>query len=256
MNATPNRPPKRNLARLAPTLDKQLLAYATAATAAGIGLLAQPAEARVVYTPANISMPLSSSGVHIDINNDGVSDFVFYHEFDGGHRYPEGAYQSGLLAYGSVAGNGLWGVESRGVECAAVLPNAVKVGPGKPFAAEAVLFSRAGSYTRGVSSHCKWHEANRGAFLGLKFVVNGQTHYGWVHVSAGANNLDTPVINGYAYETVPNQPILTGERNGPAVQMQGSMLPLPEEQPASLGLLARGADGLAIWRRSEETAAI
>jgi hypothetical protein len=240
MNAHANRASKRNLARLAPTIDKQLLAYATAATAAGIGLLAQPAAAKVVYTPASISIPLSDSGVHVDINNDGVSDFVFYHEFAQGHQYPEGAYQSGLLAYGSVAGNDVWGVQSKGVECAAVLPNGIKVGPGKPFAAEAALFSKAGSYTRGVSSHCKWHEANRGAFLGLKFIVNGQTHYGWMHVTAGANNLDTPVINGYAYETVPNKPILTGERNGPVVETQADLLAGPELQPASLGLLARG----------------
>ena len=251
-----SRSEKRTLALLAPTLDKQLLAYAAAATAAGIGLLAQPAAAKVVYTAANIAIPLSSTGVHVDINNDGVSDFVFYHEFGQGHRYPEGAYQSGLLLYGSVAGNGAWGVESRGIECAAVLPKGVRVGPGKPFAAEAALFSRAGSYTRGVTSHCKWHEASRGAFLGLKFVVDGQTHYGWAHVTAGANNLDTPVLNGYAYETVPNQPILTGQTSGP-VENADSFAPINPlaPTPATLGLLARGESGLQVWRRPEEQGA-
>jgi len=104
-----------------------------------------------------------------------------------------------------------------------------------------------------VTEHCPWGSKHRGAFLGLKFVVDGQAHYGWAHVTVGGNST---VLNGYAYETVPNQPLLTGKTSGPVAETQASLTPIPEQQPASLGLLARGADGLAIWRRTDEAAAI
>jgi len=41
-------------------LERNLRAYATAASAAGVGmgLLAQPTEARIVYTPANLKIAI------------------------------------------------------------------------------------------------------------------------------------------------------------------------------------------------------
>jgi len=65
-----------------------------------------------------------------------------------------------------------------------------------------------------------------------------------------------PLITGYAYETTPNTSIKDGTISGP--EKVGSLAPAemlaPNPQPASLGLLARGSDGIAIWRREEEAA--
>jgi hypothetical protein len=57
-------------------LHKRWLGYAAAAGAAGVGLLAtaQPARADIIYTPAQISL---DGGATLDLNNDGVADFVF-----------------------------------------------------------------------------------------------------------------------------------------------------------------------------------
>jgi hypothetical protein len=72
----------------------------------------------------------------------------------------------------------------------------------------------------------------------------------------------TAVLTGYAYETIPNKPIITGKTKGPddgSVEQQndpgpGASLisPIPETpQPASLGMLALGAQGVPLWRRKE-----
>jgi hypothetical protein len=150
MNAPDSRTPRRNLARLTPTLDKQLLAYATAATAAGIGLLAQPAEAKIVYTAANTTIQGNGGNLNLDLNNDGIADFIIFNGFPEGVRHPEGAFGYGLNIYPAQAGNEIWGVLSaKGFECAAALPPSVKVGPGAAFQSRSIaLFLASGSYTR------------------------------------------------------------------------------------------------------------
>jgi len=80
------------------------------------------------------------------------------------------------------------------------------------------------------------------AYLGLKFDdLKGKTHYGWARV-------EVPIsggywLTGYAYETVPNKPIITGKTKGPDVITV---------EPATLGRLARGAPMKA--SRREKTA--
>ena len=235
--------------RLAPKLDKRLLAYAAAASAAGVGLLTQSAEAKVVYTAVNTKIGYNQN-VNLDLNHDGMADFILSLQFGQGRRYPEGGFDSLLAIYAGQAGNEVWGVQSaKGWECAAALPAGVKVGAGAAFQQQYLqLFNVAGSYTRGDSEHCPWDGLRRGAFLGLKFVVNGLTHYGWAHVTV--INVTSTVLDGYAYETVPNQAIDTGKTSGPVTQ--ASFTPLPVPQPATLGMLAQGSRGLSIWRKDED----
>src|SRR5215475_3125762 len=68
--------PTRNLASLNSLLDKKLLAYASAAGAAGVGLLAmaQPAEASVVARTVHLKIGPST---FLDLDGDGVKDFEF-----------------------------------------------------------------------------------------------------------------------------------------------------------------------------------
>jgi hypothetical protein len=142
MNAPDSRTPRRNLARLTPTLDKQLLAYATAATAAGIGLLAQPAEAKIVYTAANTTIQGNGGNLNLDLNNDGIADFTIFNGFPEGVRHPEGAFGYGLISIRRKRA-------TKFGECAAALPPSVKVGPGAAFQSRSIaLFLASGSYTR------------------------------------------------------------------------------------------------------------
>ena len=73
------KPLTRPATNLAANINQRLLGYATAATAAGVGVLAlaQPAEAKIVYTPVNIPITLNGPAVQVDLNHDGIIDFSF-----------------------------------------------------------------------------------------------------------------------------------------------------------------------------------
>ena len=244
----------RTSSRIAPKLDKHLFAYAAAATAAGVGMLAtsQSAEAKIVYTPANSTIEKNTI-FNLDLNNDGVADFSFYFFSYNPRKVPPpplGYHDEGLSLSPLKAANEVWGVAtSVFTSCAAALPAGAKVGPGAAFQANAVvLFGSAGSaYSNRV--FCKFGQLAHGAFLGMKFVINGTAHYGWAHVTVSNGNA---VLKGYAYETVPNTPIATGKTGGPVSVSSLDLNRFSQPQPATLGLLARGADGLQIWRKEEE----
>jgi hypothetical protein len=101
----------------------------------------------------------------------------------------------------------------------------------------------------------------------LKFSIGGQTHYGWARLNVTVTFTGLfksggtyAVLTGYAYETVPNTPIVTGKTKGAAADVSGthqSTTPHHSRQvrapPASLGLLARGAAALDIWRKRPAT---
>ena len=70
------------------------------------------------------------------------------------------------------------------------------------------------------------------AYLGLKFVIKGKKHFGWARVKLSISGQSiTAILTGYAYETIPGKPIITGATKG------------TEEQAGSLGALAAGAGG-------------
>ena len=242
---------------LTPKLDSRLVAYATAATAAGVGLLAtsQAAEAKIVYTKADVVINHLYSGVILDLNNDGVADFSFYYARYPGARVPLGFHSSALNISPKQSGNGVWEVNEvvNGFtdQCVAALPAKAKVGPGAPFVGSnpiALWFSNGTAYET-VKPGCFFKELHRGAFLGLKFMISGEVHYGWAHVTH-SDVQDSNTLDGYAYETVANQPIFTGKTSGTIAEVN-SMQGL-DPQPATLGMLAAGARGLEIWRRAAE----
>ena len=69
-------------------------------------------------------------------------------------------------------------------------------------------------------------------YLGIMFQIKGKPHYGWarLNVSGGGGSLGG-VLTGYAYETIPNKPIIAGKTKGPDVITV---------EPATLGRLALG----------------
>jgi hypothetical protein len=81
-------------------------------------------------------------------------------------------------------------------------------------------------------------------YLGLTFYIDKKKHYGWARVSAITRRHPlriTGIVTGYAYETIPNKPIIAGKTKGPDVVTV---------QPATLGHLAAGASGIPAWRKA------
>jgi len=50
---------------------------------------------------------------------------------------------------------------------------------------------------------------NQDAFMGIKFTISGNTHYGWVRIMWNGTNF---IYKDYAYENVPNALILAGDK--------------------------------------------
>jgi hypothetical protein len=107
-----------------------------------------------------------------------------------------------------------------------------------------------------------WMNGGKGVknrYLGIKFQINGQFHFGWARITVTPTKTGFyTTLTGYAYETIPNKPIIAGATKGPDEddQLAPASLKTHTGEPTSLGLLALGAPGLSIWRREEPVAAI
>jgi hypothetical protein len=240
---------ERQAAQLAAGLEKNLSAYATAATAAGIGILmtALPATAKIVYTPSNIPITTDGTPVPLDINNDGIPDFGFSNIYTiggGPHRPPEGTHGGFMGVFPAQKNNAIWEVSSHKVACAAALNKGVKVGPKAPLEAKSLLMAAShGNYTNGGSAYGPWVKVTQG-YLGVKFAIHGKMHYGWARIKwSGVGS--TAYVTGYAYETVANKAIITGKTKGPADKgSTNETADTSGRQTGSLGQLARGTAGV------------
>jgi hypothetical protein len=225
-------------------------AYALAAGAAGVSLmaLAQPAEAEIIFTAANATIPFNKL-VTIDLNHDGSPDFKFFLYSFAYHSF------NAELAVGAVNAGG--GVINGAGKYASPLFRGNNIGPTRSFGAGSQLMfrSRGADYDSSVYSrhvYGPWlNDTNR--YVGVEFVIDGATHYGWIRMTttAGKRRYETAfTITGYAYETVAGQAIKAGQLSDEAsVSPQSAPLAKP-----LLGVLALGSQGMALWRRDASPA--
>ena len=106
----------RPISNLSEPISQRLNMYALAAGAAGVGMLASahPAQAKIVYTPANIPIVQNAGPVQLDLNHDGINDFLFYNiTSTPAMRRPEGFHQSSLTVYPIQQSNGVRAIRGR-----------------------------------------------------------------------------------------------------------------------------------------------
>lgn len=218
--------------RLNIKLEKKLVAYMLGAGAAAWLSTSESAEAKIVYTSANLH---SSGDIVLDLNHDGIADFST--GFIGRHYYS-------YFGVGLGAGNAVqYSPEFVGLRGNIVGPGG-SFGSGTFYTFYAVVL--AVSHYPTLSG--EWvNVTNR--YLGLKFLINGQVHYGWARMSLSSHDSQLYVVSGYAYETVPNKEIAEGATSDTAEL--DVLEQLDDSRPAgpSLGMLARGVEGVAFWRR-------
>jgi hypothetical protein len=225
---------------LSTTLDKKLIAYAAAVGTTCVGALAmtQTAQAEVVYTPANRTIYFDGKSI-LDLNNDGVADFVF----NGGGL---GNNSAVFVRPFRTSNHVLTG--SDGTYWAAVLPAGAQVGPGNGWVGHKADMEAECDCSGVINYVGPWLNASN-KYLGLEITINGQHHFGWARLTFVAYGEAT--LTGYAYETVAGKAIVTGVTSGDDADSrpdQANNPPSPMAIP-SLGLLARGADGIELWRR-------
>jgi hypothetical protein len=245
-------------ANLSESIHQQLSMYALAATATGVGVLAfvQPSEAKIVYTPAHLKIPLNTD-FFLDLNHDGIHDFVLFNYSLQCHANTCGA---GVSVGPGKAGNEIWGQH----DLASALRAGVRIGARghSNFSRSAGLmadwFSSPGTHGRFEGPWANGGKGVKNRYLGLKFQINGRTHFGWARLNVAWNHGFSATLTGYAYETVANRPIITGKTKGPdeiSIEGQDAVLTAPNPVLTTLGALALGAPGLSIWRRNESVVA-
>ena len=243
------------------SLEKKLAVYVSAAGAAGVSLLAMAptASAKVIYTPAHLSL---NGNMYLDLNHDG--------KFDIGIRTYGGCISEevGSLCFGGneinassyQLGRFLGGPD----DFTPALFAGAKISPSAQFSARQVIAGNFYRFFSGTVEPAKWYgpfanggKGVRDRYIGFKFNVGSQAHYGWLRVSVQIKNPKefgySAFVTGYAYETEPNKGIIAGQTSDAEVRASATDLtPIPAG--SRLGLLARGADGVSIWRREEVAA--
>ncbi len=230
--------------RLSDSLQRHLNAYALAASAAGVGMLAlaQPAEAKIIYTPAHRWLPINHY-YYLDLNQHGIWDFRL-HLLSGMANTTYNSFSDTALYLSGRQGNGVAGSHTTYGNGAYALPAGRQIGPGLHFYGNAFMAAR----TR-IVGNTEWRcfgtwNNRKNRYLGFSFQIKGKTHYGWARLSESCNSKPPrggmrALLTGDAYETVPNKPIIAGKTKGPDVITL---------EPGTLGRLALGSVGLAAGR--------
>lgn len=238
---------RRETAKLSKSLHGQLDMYglAAAATTISIAALSSSAQAEVVFTPAHQEI---YNPVTIDLNHDGIPDFRLVERnffFD----------SAGIVALSNgsnriMSSGGTRGFVTNLLAGYRVGPNSAKFRPGgtssqEPGRGKLMLDCQATS----VSGVCvgPW-DKTQNAYIGFQFLIEGETHYGWARLKVDVKVPDFAFyLTGYAYETIANKPIITGQASGTD---DASSEKSGKSSAANLGMLSAGASALSMWRLS------
>lgn len=252
----------RKTANLSDSIQQQLNKYALAAGAGvGVLVLGQPSEAKIVYTPADTNITPDHT-IPLDLNHDGIVDFGFKDVYRRSRTY--GFDHTGVLSVlPANPANKIEGFHRTNGNYASALRAGASIGPNARFTTGAnrmaTVFSDTGR-ARELSGMCfgPW-SSGQNRYLGLEFLIKGEVHFGWARLNVSCKGLDVfATLSGYAYETVPNKPIIAGQTKGSDEESSAgpdASLAVPAPRPAPLGLIALGSSGLSIWRREESAGA-
>jgi hypothetical protein len=243
------KPAKIRSANFSASVLSRLNAYTLAAGAAGVGTLAaSPAQAEVIYTPVQVTVSLAGPTYYY-VNPAGTTNapFLFAAGFTSPNEYWDNIvfdpYSNGARVV-QRAGGERWSIAS--------LKAGMVIGPGRHFDTRYSegLVATYGPYGGGTYNNHEGFKFGQPTYIGFRFLIDGETHYGWARVTVRFNP-STPKrrlygqLTGYAYESVANTSIKAGQTTGTAAIPIDS----PESTPTqSLGILALGVEGVAAWR--------
>jgi len=229
---------KRQPANLSESLHQRLNSYALAASAAGVGILALalPAEAKIIYSKTD-KLIAPHQSLNLDLDRDGKTDF----KISNGATCATDMCWTWLSAKGVIPSNGVQVGGYDGV--AAALKPGSYIGPNRKFSYAAVMLDMVWGQTSGGY----WAGVNN-RYLGLKFQIHGQPHYGWARMNVDVTREGSYTafiaarLTGYAYETIPNKLIIAGKTHGKGANTLHG---------AGLRQLARGASAIPASRAKQ-----
>jgi len=223
------RPNKRTY-HLSQSFHERLNCYTLQAAVAGAGLLvlARPAEAKIVYTPTHHVINNGGS-FPLDFNQ-GVTALTFRNWATSSCSTDGSCWPFQNLAASLAKGNRA----VHNIAGAVAMKPGMRIGPKQFFGGGREIMAFAGT---GTTSRAGGSWANvKNRYLGVRFKIKGETHYGWARLSVRVHVplTVTATLTGYAYETIANKPIIAGKTEG------SNVITL---QPDSLGRLAQGSAG-------------
>jgi hypothetical protein len=225
----------RKAQNLSNQMHRDLSRYALAAGAAGVSALAlvQPADGQIVYTPAHVELTPGGT-MPVDLNHDGVTDFTIRQ-----YLYRTGHSSNRLEAVPSPHGGIKKGVAD--LLAAAMLPGS-NVGDSDAFVHGAAIMASLSAYSS--AAYGSWLTA-KNCYLGVKFHIDGDTHYGWARLTvtyAGPYEQDLALLTGYAYQTQANTSIVAGDEGNGGDSSAPNGPSAPEATAnGTLGALALGS---------------
>ena len=232
----------RKPASLSLSVHHRLNMYSLAASAAGVSLLAlaPPSEAEIIYTKAHVVLGARSyMGYALDLNHDKIVDFILFHRFSYGGSGTAMNFYSQVFVPSYTGANKLNRVALTASKNGAMAFRAGdKIGPAAFFWHSGSMASAAGTVGKPPFRYQgEWGNDGKGlknAYLGFRFAIKNKVHYGWARVSVSEYPF-AATLTGYAYETIPNKPIIAGKTKGRDVVTVQS-----DSTPATLGRLAAG----------------
>jgi hypothetical protein len=248
--------------------NRQLSLYSLAAAAAGVSILAAatPAESEVVVTQKTIQLQLSylgKEGTGISFQNNGVDDLeLVLSSFS-----VFGNNGNSLKAVNASEGEGVVGQNRYRGQFAVALAPGASIGPARNFlsaacrgsyfsCAKAVRLAATHTSTFGPGHVVGGNFAgdDKTAYLGVRFLIDGETHYGWVRltVNTTVRRATSATVTAYAYETEANTPIFAGMTKAPTAELHAPER-IQNQAGPSLGMLAVGAEAVPLWRRNENS---
>ncbi len=189
-------------------------------------LFSASANAQIIYTDINpdttiIRTRLNQRGSvsiehNIDFNNDGIPDlkFTLISSMITGFPPQWIGYTAGRILATPLNGSAIL-MDSSGYPAKMNLNDIISANANWDTTAYQIIFQNLlsnGSTTTTYTGN--WNTATSG-FLGLRVIAGGQTHYCWIQMNAEAfasgTTAATLTLMDYAYNSIPSQPILSGQ---------------------------------------------
>lgn len=202
------------------------------ATGAALAATAGSASGAVIFNTGNsFTVSTSQTSVSWDVDGGGTSDFNFTFV----QNYPD------ILANRQNLNNAWVKPSTGGSSGVAPLAEGFTVGP-----ALAANQFQTGQQAFFIFSGTVQGDLNAGdQYVGFRFDVSGQIHYGWARITLTEGNSSTAnlTMHEWAYEGTP----------GTAIQV--GAVPEPASTTTALSLLSLGAAGVAAYRRHRAASA-
>jgi hypothetical protein len=185
------------------SLGQKLKTYSLAAGA--LAMVPDTADANIIYTDENPDFSGAvGSQYFLDLNNDGTDEFRIW------HNGSSNLYISPLASTAEVLGSG-----------GSTFTYPFALSSGNMISAGAGTFFNNGfsggfqSLNYGSCSFGNWCSVTD-RYIGVRFDIGGNTHYGWVRLDVN-NNGAVWTVKDYAYDDVVGNPIAAGAMGNPGV---------------------------------------